>query len=89
MREAGAVWPFVFAADMVEHIRGDDGHGVVFVEDDVEAVGQVVFDELDRFQHDAVSRLVFCPRRKRSGGENGDGEKCSEGHGSGMRQAER
>ena len=89
MREAGAVGPLVFAADMVEHIGRDDGRGTVLVEDDVQAVGQIVCDELDGLESDAGQRggIGLRPHRQgrqREGGEQG--EEGGAGHESGMRQ---
>ncbi|MEY2599843.1 MAG: hypothetical protein RLZZ142_2102 [Verrucomicrobiota bacterium] len=47
--ESGAVGPLVFAADLVEDVGGDDGGGVVFVEDDVQTVGEVELGKRDGF----------------------------------------
>ncbi len=45
--EAGAVGFFIFGADVVHDRDAHIGRGVVFVEQDFEAIGQVVLRELD------------------------------------------
>lgn len=45
--EAGAVGLFIFGADVVHDRDAHVGRGVVFVEQDFEAVGQVVLGKLD------------------------------------------
>ena len=47
MCEAGAVWAFVFASHLVEHVGGNDRSRVVLMEDDVHPIGEGVFGELD------------------------------------------
>ena len=64
---ARAVGPLVFGADVVEHRDGDKRGGVVLVEDDVEAVVQIEFGELDL----ASVRLAPCNGR-------GQGRGCAE-----------
>ena len=46
MREAGAAGPLVLRADVVPEVDGDERGGVVFVEDDAEAVVETVVFEV-------------------------------------------
>ena len=64
---ARAVGPLVLGADVVKHGDCDERGGVVLVEDDVEAVVQIEFGELD------LASLGLAPRSGR-----GQGRGCAE-----------
>ena len=78
MREARAVWPFVLRADVVEHVARDDWRGVIFMQDHMEAVRQIVFGESDRLQRRARG---LGERRRRE--RDRAGEEQEFGHGAG------
>ena len=65
---ARAVGSLVLGADVVKHGDGDKRGGVVLVEDDVEAVVQIEFGELD------LASLGLAPSSGR-----GEGRGCARG----------
>lgn len=72
--EARAIGSFVFAPDVIEDVSGNDWGGVIFVEDDMETIGEIVFDELDGFDDHARWRSGSG-----IGGVGGGGEEIGEG----------
>ncbi len=54
--EPGPVRSLVFASHMIQHVAGDDRRAVVFMQDHVQSIGQVVFDEADRLQNRFMRR---------------------------------
>jgi hypothetical protein len=74
--EACAIGAFVFAPDVIEDVSGNDWGGVIFVEDDMETVGEIVFDKLDGFDDHAGWRSGGG-----IGGVGAGGEEIGEGAG--------
>ena len=76
MREPRAVETLVLAADVVEHVAGNHRHRVVGREDDVQAVGQVVFGELH-----PPGEPAFRREPAKQGGEGGADDGAARGEG--------
>ena len=45
MRESGPPWRLVFRADVIPEVDGDNGASVVFVQQQLETIGQLVLCE--------------------------------------------
>lgn len=79
------VRPLVFASHLIEHISGDDGRGVILVQDDTKPVGKRVLLEGDGLS-DAADlgrwERIFIRSSLRRSGVRG----TSEGNGQGRRK---